>query len=56
MTGAAQGASPVTGILFATEHLGMSTGELGLMFTTCVLAMAAVVQVSPKLVATGPIL
>ena len=44
MTGFSQGAGPVTGILYATEHLGMSTGEVGFMFTACVLAMAAVVQ------------
>jgi hypothetical protein len=44
MTGVAQGASPVTTILFATEHLGMTTGELGIMFTAVVLSMAAVVK------------
>jgi MFS family permease len=33
MTGVAQGASPVTSILFATETLMMSPAELGVMFT-----------------------
>ena len=42
--GVLQGASPVTGILYATEVLDMSTGELGAMFTVCVLGMAVVVQ------------
>ena len=44
MTGFAQGASPVTSVLYATEVLGMSPGEVGGMFTACVLGMAVVVQ------------
>ena len=39
-TGILQGAGPVTGIIFATEILGMSMGELGIMFTVAVAGMA----------------
>lgn len=44
MSGALQGASPVTAILFATETLGMSPGELGVMFTVQVLGMSIMIK------------
>ena len=43
-TGFSQGAGPCTGVIFATEHLGMSVAQLGGMYSICVLAMAAVVK------------
>lgn len=44
MSGVIQGAGPVTTILFATETLGMSPGELGIMFCVQILAMSVMIQ------------
>ena len=44
MSGVVQGAGPVTTILFATETLGMSPGELGIMFCVQILAMSVMIQ------------
>lgn len=44
MSGMLQGAGPVTTILFATETLNMSPGELGIMFCFQILAMSVMIQ------------
>jgi len=44
MSGVFQGSTPVTSILFATETLGMSAGELGIMFGVQIMAMSITIQ------------
>jgi len=47
--GIVQGASPVTVVLYASETLGMSPAELGLMFTAQVVTMAAATPLLSKM-------
>lgn len=49
MSGFAQGAAPVSTVLFASEILGMSPATIGLMFTAQVIGMGICVQPATRL-------